>query len=251
MKLSTQTIQLLKNFANINSNLIVKAGNNIRTIAVTKETFVKATLPEEFPVDFQIHDLHEFLAVHSNFESPELEFFEDYLTFSQGNYDTKFRYGDLDIFRPDPSKTDIYKLNVNMPDPEVEFILTQNDLQSLLKACNTMKLKHIVFESEGDGVVSAKATDKDTPLSNVHSAKLDCEHYSKFEFIYAVENFKLIPGEYHVSLSSAKISRFELRGVDGYNVEYYVAPHMNSTYEKSPTSNKQEPQDVEEDDIPF
>lgn len=243
MNLSQQTTQLLKNFSHINSNLIVKAGNQLRTISVTKETFVKATLPEEFERDFQIYDLNEFLGVMSMFDSPDIQFFNNYLTVSKGNAAVKYHYGDLDVFRPDPSKTDIYKLNVKMPTPEVQFVLTQNDLQALQRACNLLKLPSIVFEAKGDGKVCARVLDPNSPLSNNYSVELDCEHYNKFQFIYAVENLRLIPGEYKVSLSSHKISLFELQGVDGYVVEYYIAPHMDSTYDAD--------SEAKEDDPPF
>ena len=244
MKLSPQTAQLLKNFSNINNNLIVKEGSQLRTISVTKETFVKATVPERFERDFQIYDLNAFLGVMSLFDSPDIDLFENYLTLSTTNRNHKHHYGDLDVFRPDPNKTDIYKLNVKMPQPEVNFILLQNDLQDLQKACNLLKMPSIVFEAKGDGGVYARVLDTSSPLSDIYSVKMDCEHHNKFQFIYALENLRLIPGEYKVSLSSQKISLFELQGVDGYSVEYYIAPHMDSVYESNNQTNN-------DDDPPF
>ena len=97
MKLSPQTAQLLKNFANINNNLIVKEGSQLRTISVTKETFVKATVPERFERDFQIYDLNAFLGVMSLFDSPDIDLFENYLTLSTTNRNHKHHYGDLDV----------------------------------------------------------------------------------------------------------------------------------------------------------
>lgn len=231
MQLSQQTIQLLKNFSHINSNLIVKEGNQVRTISVSKEIFVKATVAESFEQDFQIYDLNEFLGVLSMFQEPNIELLQNHLTVSQGAASVKYHYGDLEVFRPDPDKLDIYKLKVPMPEPDVTFNLSQNDLQALQRACNLLKLPSIVFESKGAGKVCARVLDTNSPLSNTYAIELDCEHPNKFQFVYAVENLRLIPGEYKVSLSSKKISLFEFQGAEGMEVEYYIAPHIDSTYE--------------------
>ena len=67
MKLSTNTIQVLKTFASINQNLVIKEGNTISTMSAMKNIVAKAEVEETFPKQVAIYDLNEFLASLSLF----------------------------------------------------------------------------------------------------------------------------------------------------------------------------------------
>ena len=54
MKLSTNTIQVLKNFASINQNLVIKEGNTISTMSAMKNIVAKAEVEETFPQEIAI-----------------------------------------------------------------------------------------------------------------------------------------------------------------------------------------------------
>ena len=68
MRLSEQTVSLLKNFAGINQNIQFKAGNKLQTISAQKNILVDAEVPELFPSDFAIYDLNKMLGVMSLFK---------------------------------------------------------------------------------------------------------------------------------------------------------------------------------------
>ena len=70
MKLSTETISVLKNFSTINANLMVKSGSSLSTMSAMKNIVAKADVTEEFPSDFAIYDLNEFLSALSLFGNP-------------------------------------------------------------------------------------------------------------------------------------------------------------------------------------
>jgi len=70
MELSDRTLSVLKNFANINSNIVFREGNDLKTISVAKNILAKATLDEAVPQEFGIYDLNEFLNVLSLVENP-------------------------------------------------------------------------------------------------------------------------------------------------------------------------------------
>ena len=74
MKLSNDTVTVLKNFSTIKQNLVIKAGNTISTMSAMKNIVAKAVVKESFPSDFAIYDLNEFLAALSLFSKPELDF---------------------------------------------------------------------------------------------------------------------------------------------------------------------------------
>ena len=62
MKLSNHTTSVLKNFATINQNLVIKEGNTITTMSAMKNIVAKADVEETFPQEVAIYDLNEFLA---------------------------------------------------------------------------------------------------------------------------------------------------------------------------------------------
>ena len=51
MKLSNETVSVLKNFSTINQNLVIKSGNKIATMSAMKNIVAKAEVLEEFPQD--------------------------------------------------------------------------------------------------------------------------------------------------------------------------------------------------------
>ena len=61
MKLSENTLAILKNFSGINNSILVKSGNKLRTISVAKNILAEAEIIEEFPKNFAIYDLSKFL----------------------------------------------------------------------------------------------------------------------------------------------------------------------------------------------
>ena len=61
MKLSKETLSLIKNYASINNNLLFKPGNTLSTIAVSNTIMSSSTVAETFPSEFGIYDVNEFL----------------------------------------------------------------------------------------------------------------------------------------------------------------------------------------------
>ena len=79
MKLSDYTTSVLKNFATINQNLVIKEGSTIATMSAMKNIVAKAEVEETFPKEIAIYDLNEFLGSISLFVVRVLEFEEQYL----------------------------------------------------------------------------------------------------------------------------------------------------------------------------
>ena len=72
MKLNTNTLNILKNFSEINTNILIKPGSELSTISTMRNIFAKATITESFESEFAIYDLNEFLSVVSSLNKPEL-----------------------------------------------------------------------------------------------------------------------------------------------------------------------------------
>ena len=67
MKLSKETLSVLKNFATINGNILIKSGDRLSTISAQKNVMASVSVKETFDRDFGIYDLNEFLGVYSLF----------------------------------------------------------------------------------------------------------------------------------------------------------------------------------------
>ena len=108
MKLSDNTLNILKNFAGINNSILVKQGNKLRTISMAKNILAEADISEEFPRDFAIYDLNQFLNGLSLHQDPDLDFNQDtYLSIKEGKRRVKYFFADPNVITS-PSRKRYY-----------------------------------------------------------------------------------------------------------------------------------------------
>lgn len=226
MKLSSDTLAVLKNFASINSNIVFRGGPTVKTMSEAKNILASAILVEDFPAEFGIYDLNEFLGVVSMFESPELDFSNvegGHVLIVEGDRSVKYFFSDPEILTS-PTK------DIQMPAAEVTFVLSDDDLTAIRRAASTMSVSDVVVESGGSGELQATVTDTSDATSNSFSIKLKPTRMpdgTPFRFVYNVANFKLMGGtDYNVEVSSKLISH--LKGSN--NIEYWVALEKSSTF---------------------
>ena len=221
MKLSDNTINLLKNFSSINQSILFKEGNKLRTISVMKNILAEATITEEIPRDFGVYDLNQFLQGHSLHASPELDFSnEDYVVIREGKMRSKYFFADPSVIVSPPEK------EISLPSEDVEFVITSQQLLSLKKAASVYQLPDISVIG-GSGVVKLVARDKKNDTSNDFSIVVG-ETDKEFIFNYKEENLKILPGTYDVVVSSKLLSRFSNQNCD---VVYYLALEPDSTFD--------------------
>ena len=225
MNLSSETLSVLKNFSTINSNLVIRPGNVIKTMSEAKNVMALATVSEQFPNEFGVYDLNEFLSVLSMFDHPSLAFDTDmkYVSIVEGKRAVKYFFSDTSILTS-PSK------DITMPPAEVKFTLTADDLNSMRKAAAALGVSDVVItNSEAAGVVSVQVTDIKDNTSNSYGVDLDSNATSSepFKFVFNIANFKLLNGDYDVSVSSKLISHFKNTSTD---VEYFIALEKSSTF---------------------
>ena len=220
MKLSETTLNLLKNFSSINQSILFKSGTKLRTISVMKNILVEATVTEDFPRDFGIYDLNQFLQGMSLHSSPELDFAEDeFVTIREGKMRSKYFFADPSVIVSPPEK------EINLPSEDVSFDLTAQQLEKLKKAASVYQLPDISAIGEA-GVVKLVARDKKNGTSNDFSIVVG-ETDQEFVCNFKEENLKIIPGNYAVTISSKLLSKFENTGLD---VVYYVALEPDSKF---------------------
>ena len=219
MKLSNETKEVLKNFSTINQNLMIKEGSSISTMSAMKNIIANANVSENFPREFAIYDLNEFLAALSLFEKPELDFKDDFVVITEEGSKGK----SLKYWYSDPSVVTTVTKDIEMPSTEVTFTLSSDELSHITKAAAVIGAPDMVLENG-----SLKVTDKKNQTANAFSMDVaqDVKHLN-YAFWFKVENLKLMPGTYDVSVSSKKISHFKNTNVD---IEYYIALEPESHY---------------------
>lgn len=218
MKLSKDTVSLFKNFAGINSNLLLKSGSKLATISAQKNVMADATVGETFP-DFAIYDLNEFLGAMSLFEDPELDFSDKYVSISQGSMKIKFFAADASVLVA-PQKA------ITFPEAEINFSLSAANLNMLHKTASVLRAADVSIVGDGS-TITAVVGDKKNATGNSYSEPVGTTDKS-FKVNLKVENLKMLPGDYSVSISSKKISRFKSSSND---LVYYVAVEADSTFD--------------------
>ena len=217
MKLSDNTISVLKNYSTINQNLMINMGSTLSTMSAMKNIVAKATVEETFEQDVAIYDLNEFLACMSLFQNLDLDFQDDFVIMKgESNNSLKYWYSD-------PSVVTTVSSAIEMPECEVNFTLSTEQLSDITKAAATIGAPHMVLEGG-----NLRVTDKKNDTANSYSMNLfEDTSGVDYKFWFKVENLKLMAGTYDVSVSSNKISNFKNTNAD---IEYFIALEPESHY---------------------
>ena len=220
MKLSDNSLTILKNFAGINNSILVKQGNKLRTISVAKNILAEADIIEEFPRNFAIYDLNQFLNGLGLHQDPELDFTNDsYITIREGKRRVKYFYADPNVIISPPDK------EIQLPSKDVCFQLESTSLEKLVKAAAVYQLPDLSAVGEA-GVIRLVVRDKKNDTSNEYSIVVG-ETDKEFTFNFKVENIKIIPGAYDVVVSEKLLSQFSNTK---YNLKYYIALEPDSNF---------------------
>ena len=79
MEISASTVNVLKNFASINSNIVIRPGNKIMTMSEAKNILAEVEVPEQFNNVIGIYDLQEFLNVLGLVDKPRVRFDQKFM----------------------------------------------------------------------------------------------------------------------------------------------------------------------------
>ena len=222
MELSENTLQVLKNFSTINQNLMIRAGNTVKTISEARNVLATAVVDVEFPKDFGIYDLNEFIGVLGLVDTPRLKFEDEYVTVSDSTGRSKVKY----FFSPEETLTTPQK-DINMPDGDVKFTLDGDTLNKLKRAASALGHNEVSISGK-NGVLSLSVVESQNSTSNAFSIDVDGDFGdANFNFVMNISNLKILPGDYDVSISSKLISSFTNKET---NVQYWIALEKTSSY---------------------
>lgn len=216
MRLSEQTVSLLKNFAGINQNIQFKAGNKLQTISAQKNILVDAEVPELFPSDFAIYDLNKMLGVMSLFQDPELEIGDK--TMKVGGK-VNYMFADPSMIVTPPEK------ELTFPEAEVKFAMSNVDFSQTTKAAAMLGLPHVCVVGDGSKITLG-ATDVNNSSSDDFVTEVGTTD-KNFCMVFKIENLKLFAGDYDVQITSKGISKFSHTSI---NLQYFIATESDSTF---------------------
>lgn len=217
MKLSKETIAIMKNFAQINSNLLIKPGKQLTTISAAKSVYASATVPEVFDTQFGIYDLNEFLGVLSIFNDPELTFNEKFVLVSEGRNSVKFYSADEAVLVT-PSKA------IKVPPADISFTLSADDIAMISKTAGVLRAPDVTIKGDGSEL-KVVVGDKKNITGNSYEMVIG-ETDDTFNANIRVDNMKIIPGDYDVEISAKRIIKFS-----SDSVEYVLSLEADSVFE--------------------
>jgi hypothetical protein len=223
MKISKGTMDVLKNYSEINQSIVIKEGNEIKTISALKNILSRAVVKENFPKDFAIYDLPTFIGFHSTMSEPDFEFNDASMTMKDSSGKGKYFYAEPSLVVTPPEK------NIDMPDSDIKFELKNDVLEDIMKKANVLKLADIGLKScpKSQGLY-LYATNKNNDTSNDYSVQVGTGATKKFNIVFKKDNLKIIPGDYDVTIANG-ISHFVNKDAN-VELEYWIALEANSDY---------------------
>jgi hypothetical protein len=222
MELTEKTLDVLKNYSSINSNIVIKEGNTVKTVSEAKNVLSSTTLDTNFPRTFGLYDLNEFLSTLSLVDSPRLKFDDNYVMISDGSGRSRIKY-----HYSDPSMLTSPEKDIIMPDCEVKFTLGREVLSKIRRAASVLGHTELSVTVD-NGVIVLNVIDNNDSTSNAFSIDADGTFESEnFNFIFNISNLKMIDGDYDVNISSKLISHFVNKET---GIEYWVALEKTSNY---------------------
>lgn len=219
MELSKDTLTLIKNFAGINGSIMLKAGNKLTTISEGKNVMAEVSINETLPMDFGIYDLNEFLNVVSLFTTTQLDFSEKHVLVSDGGT-SKIKY-----FAAGEGVVKAAPATIKFPQPDVEFTLTATQLAMIQRTSSVLKASDVSIVGDGTNL-KVMVSDKKNSTSNAYEVTIGATEET-FKANIKVENLKMLPNDYEVSISKKKISKFKHTASD---LTYYVAIESDSEF---------------------
>ncbi len=226
MKLSNETISVLKNFGSINQGILFKKGKTLKTVSSHKNILAEVDIKEDIPAEFGIYDLNNFLSVISlHKDDPSFEFDDKQVTIvgNKGRSKIKYRFTPANMIVTPPEKA------LTMPDAEIKFDLTAEDFDWVLRAAGVLASPQIAIESDGKKV-SIVTLDLQNDSAHTDALEIANGNGNKYKMIFKTENItKVLAGTYEVSISSKGISHFKNKNLP---LQYWITTEQGSKFER-------------------
>jgi len=220
MIIGSETLQILKNFSLINSNMLFREGSTLSTINAESSILARASISEHIDRQFAIYDLNSLLQLltFSNILSVLTE--PDSLIIKTEVGEFQYFYCDPSLLKntpPDESKE-------ISGDPIFEFSVNAQDIQTISKTISILNAPSLLFSGDSsDGEVRLTIGDKKNLTANNFQKSLG--HCNKeFSMVMSAQNFLILPDQYRVSVMEQNFFLFESTGKsENKSLRYWIA----------------------------
>lgn len=226
MKLSSETISVLKNFGAINQGLLFKPGKKLKTVSSHKNILAEVDIKEDIPAEFGIYDINNFLSVismHKDDPTFEIEEKQMLIVGNKGRSKVTYRFTPATMIVTPPEKA------ITMPDAEIKFELSAEDFDWVIRAANILSSPQVAVESDGK-TVNIITLDLQNDSAHTDALEIAKGNGNKFRMVFKTENItKIMAGSYEVSISSKGISHFKNKNV---SLQYWITTEQGSSFTK-------------------
>jgi hypothetical protein len=216
MKLSNETIDVLKNFSTINSGMWFKSGTKLSTVSPNKNILATAGIKDVIPSEFGIYDLNNLLRLlELEADCPELEFDKNTVIIKglNGRSKIKYLFAAQDMIVTPPDK------QITLPSVECKFTMSEKDYSWIMKTAALLSSPHIVIENKDGEIVLTTCDMKDDSKSTNSITMGEDTSEGSYKFTFATENFKMIPGTYTVEVAKKGMGHFTNTAKD---IQYWI-----------------------------
>lgn len=192
MKISEQTITILKNFSSIYSQFLFRPGSIIRTATEMEDVFVFAHVEEDFPITAGIHDLPKFLGILSLFSEPDLTFGENQVCISSGRQKVHYTYASEKVIKAPPDgNLDLHRT--------LSFKLPSSEIVRTIKATSVLGHSSVAIVGR-DGRLLMEGLNLNNPTADTFQLEIG-ETTERFRMIVPKEKLQLLPRDFEVTIS--------------------------------------------------
>ncbi|AWH15642.1 DNA polymerase processivity factor [Aeromonas phage 60AhydR15PP] len=222
MKLTKETLSVMKNFAAINPSLRLTPGNFIMTKSVNGVAYAEATIADEIDSELNIYDLPNFLSILGQLgEGSDINL---------SNGEIVIQNGRAKVNLPDAESSVIVvpKQRLRMPPADVEFDLKAEDLAEILKISRAVGADRIAITNRNDHIVidAFAVEDGDNARTRYSLTVCPYEGTNNFSFVINLENVSVVIADYKINISSKGAAQFQ-----GINTAYVFVLETSSKHD--------------------
>jgi hypothetical protein len=220
MKLSKETLTILRNFAVFNQNIVIEPGNVVKTITEATTLLATAEVAETFPAQVAIYDLNEFVAVLGLVTDPEIEIGGTVIKVYNASEVVNYRMANVDtLTRP--------TRDVKMPAVDVKVTVSADALARLRKAASVLGHTVASLKSDGKTITLAVGDPKNSTANTFSLEVAKASTSATFSFDFLLFNLSLIENDYVLEVSSKMISKWTAVNA---KLSYVIALERTSSY---------------------
>jgi hypothetical protein len=231
MELSKKSLDIIKNFSQINQGILFKSGKKIKTVSPKRNVLAEAILSEDITADFSIYDLNQFLSVVSlstedDNTNSKFDFTDNEVVLigMKGRGKTHYAFASKNMIVTPPDN------EINFPEPEIFATLTKKDKDWIFSQANALHLPDIGVMSDGVDIYMTASDSSSKSVSHSSTLNIGKGNGDIYSVNFKIEYLNMIEGDYDIQISSKGVAHWKNKDVD---VQYWITTEPGSKYQKA------------------